>query len=165
MISYAIKPKIFILLLFLTNIGKTTVAQTKLDPQVTASSGQHLDNSTVHMDFTLGEFMTRNVKGSSQITQGFQQSQLSIMIPVIEPSFEGKITVSPNPFTAILTVSVQHEGDFEVTIYNLLGAALIQKKFSETALIDMQKLPPGNYGLIITEENDRVYTSVIEKAK
>ena len=165
MISYAIKPKILIPLLILTSISKATIAQTKLDPQVIASSGQHLENSTVHMDFTLGEFMVRNVKGNSQITQGFQQSQLSMMIPVIEPSFEGKIVVFPNPVPATLTISVQQEGTFVVRIYNLPGTVVLQKQFSGTAYIDMKMLAPGSYGLIITSGNNPLYTSIIEKTK
>jgi hypothetical protein len=124
-----------------------------------------MENANVHMDMTVGETVEGTIGNNTKLTQGFQQPNLQMIIPVIEPSLDGKIQVFPNPAKSSLSVVIDVEGSFVANIYDLAGYPLLAREFTNATQVDLKNLVPGSYGITITRNNDLVYASMIVKLK
>jgi hypothetical protein len=151
--------------LFISFFGTTLRAQSSVTPQVLASSGRHLENVEVHLDFTLGEFMVQTIGNDPKVTQGFHQPGLEMINQVVEPSFEGKVSVYPNPFQTELDIKINDQREFCINISDLKGTVMMRQKFSAETRLNLTTLEPGMYTILITLKDARIYSGVIEKIK
>jgi hypothetical protein len=64
---------------------------------------------------------------------------------------ENKILMYPNPCKDIL--HIKNAENYSVSIYNLLGQKILTEKLSNTKLLNIGKLEPGNYIIEFTKNN------------
>ncbi|MEO6130782.1 MAG: T9SS type A sorting domain-containing protein [Saprospiraceae bacterium] len=132
-------------------------------PQVLSSGGQHFATANTHLDYTLGEFMVQTLDGIFRLSQGFHQPGLEAITEVVNPFFDGKIDIYPNPTSGLLRINLHVDGKFEMNIYDLQGRQMMQEVFSITTLLHLDQLYPGPYLLNITHHGYRVSASLINK--
>lgn len=141
------------------------IAQTKFTPDGISSAGQHLQGASLNFEFTLGEFVVGTIGTAPKATQGFNQPALDLMIGVIDPEYEGKIHVFPNPANDILNVTIESKEVFELRLFDLDGILLQSKGFSTTTQLEISKLVQGIYVLDIRKKEAPVFSVIIEKMK
>jgi len=105
------------------------VAAQSLSPTVVASAGKHTSNANLQLSYTVGEVaVTTATGGSSILTQGFHQP-LEVNTGITEGSFEGRISVFPNPTSRELFVETESEyGKINGVIVDIQGR--IVKEFT-----------------------------------
>lgn len=60
------------------------------------------------------------------------------------------VTVFPNPARGSVSVGWQHHGHFTARLYDLSGRCVLESEVSTlTPLLDVSKLPSGNYNLVV----------------
>jgi len=138
-------------------------AQTKISHQVIASSGDQMQSASMHLDFTMGEFMIESLGSDPKVTHGFQQPQLSMMVRVVDPLFAGKIKVYPNPVHDVLNVAIEEEGAFHLVIIDMYGKEILSNEFSTLKQMNIKHLTPGSYALVIAKNGLTVYSGIFEK--
>lgn len=159
------KPKLNLFaVLFLFGISNVN-AQTQFTPEVLSSAGQHVQGPSLNVEFTLGEFATSTVGDDPKVTQGFNQPRLEIMIRVIDPQYDGKIYIFPNPANEILNVTTDEQGEFDLIIYDLKGELMNQSTFSYATQLNVSGYPHGAYVIVVKHYGLLVYAGVIEKNK
>lgn len=128
---------------FLFGIG-TTRAQEIITP-----GGDYFSNSNSSMSSTIGEPISETFAGSENlITQGFQQSKLTIIAIRELPGLSRTITAFPNPakeYVKIKTDNLEKE-KLWIELYDNSGKLLQKKQFdgSETE-ISFSSLKPATY--------------------
>lgn len=130
-----------------------------LAQEVVATAGSTLSNANGSISYTIGEGVTQTLtKGDKTITQGFQQSNISVM--AISEKKDSGFTISayPNPTNDILNLHIGRE-DVRGLVYMLIdinGKHIINKNLetSETT-IQLKELPSGIYII-------NIYDGVIE---
>jgi hypothetical protein len=142
----------FLLALFLLLLSNYVCAQ-----EVISSSGSSLENSTNQLSWTLGEPVIETFSdGKSVITQGFQQSKLSVTaIDQISENLYG-LKVYPNPVSSALTIEVSEVEKFNLSLFDLNGKLLIKKEVEKTVeTFDMLNFIPGSYFLTVSSGNGK----------
>jgi hypothetical protein len=143
----------FCMLILMVLWAMTTSAQ-----QVVSTSGNHAENGSAQMSWTVGEIITTTISGGSNIlTQGFHQSRLTVTaIEEAEvPDFE--ISAFPNPAFECVNLSFydlpeQQSGglwkNFYFQLFDVNGKLLLQKKIESTeTVISMDSYAPSTYFL------------------
>lgn len=140
----------------------------KLSPEVISSAGDISKNSSISLEWTLGETIIESSKTSNrQYTQGFHQSYLKVIsiLPAQNESLisDYNMTVYPNPVEAILEVKVSTEnlrqdeiGKVDLYLFNFMGQQLLVQKINEesaSTFVDMTAFPSGTYFLKAQKEN------------
>jgi hypothetical protein len=135
--------------------------------QVISTSGDFHSNGSGSISFTIGESMTETFVGSGQqLTQGFQQSKLTITAIPITPEFTLKISAYPNPTTDFLNISIEKVdlSGIRYTLYSLDGKILeSQEVKSNLTVIPFSALPPACYFIKITVNSKESKTYKIIK--
>lgn len=142
--------------------------------QVVSTTGNHAENGSAQLSWTVGEIVTTTItSGSNILTQGFHQSRLTVT--AVEESIESGFDISafPNPVTENIMLRFYHlpeqqSGwlwkDYYFQIYDINGKLLMQKQIESTeTMIPMDRYAPSTYFLKVytVGRNDR--TGVIEK--
>lgn len=140
----------------------------KLSPEVISSAGDISKNSSISLEWTLGETIIESSKTSNrQYTQGFHQTYLKVIsiLPAQNESLisDYNMTVFPNPVEAILEVKVSTEnlrqdeiGRVDLFLFNFMGQQLLVQKINEesgSTFVDMTAFPSGTYFLKAQKEN------------
>jgi hypothetical protein len=136
----------FLLSLFLLLLSHSVCAQ-----EVISSSGSSFENSTNQLSWTLGEPIIETFStGQLVITQGFQQSKLSVTaIDQISENLYG-LKVYPNPVSNELTIEVLEVNKFNLSLFDFNGKLLIQKELKKSVeTVDMLNYIPGSYFLTV----------------
>jgi hypothetical protein len=136
----------FLLALFLLLLSNYICAQ-----EVISSSGSSFQNSTNQLSWTIGEPVIETFSaGQSVITQGFQQSKLTVTaIDQITENLYG-LKVYPNPVSSELTIEVSDVKKFNLSLFDLNGKLLIQKEVEKSVeTVDMLNFIPGSYFLTV----------------
>ncbi|HMR42910.1 MAG TPA: T9SS type A sorting domain-containing protein [Saprospiraceae bacterium] len=156
------KNQFYFLLQFLF-FGASLSAQTLLR-EVTAAAGGTFSNSSLILDWTLGEPVVESYSGALFLQQGFQQN-FDRITAVFEPPFpDFQCEAFPNPTVEFLTIRTTHPRALEINLYDLLSQNILKTRFEKTAVIDLGQLPAGIYLLSITEGGTRFRTFKIQKA-
>jgi hypothetical protein len=145
-----------ILILFLLLLSNFNNAQ-----EVISSSGSSFNNSTNQLSWTLGETITETfVTDQSILTQGFQQSKLTVTAINQISVKDINLKVYPNPVSEQLNVEVGEIETFSkiyLSLFDINGKLLIQKKMEKSVeTIDMLYLIPGSYLLTVCFESDKL---------
>lgn len=132
-------------------------AQT-LSPEVISSAGGKMQNSSLTLDWTLGE--TAVSKWSSPTgftTEGFHQPILQV---TLLPAYSSpKVSIAPNPVQSILNVQVMEASQkaLFVQLVDVQGRILVQRTQlgSGNTELNMSDLPSGIYFLQVLQQNGK----------
>lgn len=155
---------LFSLLLFSTVfIGTETVKA----QQVVSTAGDHSENGTAQLSWTIGEIAIETLIGSNNIlTQGFHQTNL-IAVAVDEiPDFDFEIKAYPNPTQdyLILKISKDKLEGMQYKLYDLHGKLLLNKQIERNATeISFKDLVPSTYIIKVIEAKKELKTFMIVK--
>lgn len=125
------------------------------EPQIISSSGDHFNNGTIQISFTIGEPVVKTVSdGTNTLTQGFHQTNWSFVgLEDYTPSFN--ISVYPNPVQDELKIESK---DFKGVIYQIYDAAgkivLEGNLENEKTQINTENLAPATYSLVLRNSNE-----------
>ncbi|NND77901.1 MAG: T9SS type A sorting domain-containing protein [Flavobacteriales bacterium] len=139
----------------------TNLSGQNMDQELISSAGETLANSSVRLDFSLGEISIETASASNVIlTQGFHQSVLSVT-EVLEVGSKDDIQVFPNPTQEYL--NIQFTGNMDelgyARIYSLVGKMVFEDEIISTELtkrIDIKHIKAGQYLLVISTDDDRI---------
>ncbi|MBN2484894.1 MAG: T9SS type A sorting domain-containing protein [Bacteroidales bacterium] len=125
--------------------------------EVTAGNGS--------LSWTLGEVVTETHKPSNAtLTQGFQQSGLSITVENNFTEMYIEVTVYPNPTTGILHLLTDVTETLQYQLFDINGSVLKSgETLSASEELDLSALPPAVYYLKITRGNQVQKTFQIVK--
>lgn len=138
----------------------TGIAQSQ---EVISTAGTVFENGAGTISFTLGEIVTNTLNsGSSVLTQGFQQSKLTIVS--LDERIELEMSVFPNPVQQMITLKVETPQGFQYMLFDISGVLIERKeiKGSETG-IDFTSMEPAVYILKVFKSPDEVRTFKIVK--
>jgi len=119
--------------------------------QVVATAGGTLGNSNGTISYTIGEGVAQTLtKGDKTLTQGFHQTNISI-IPVSKmKDLDFSISVFPNPTSDMVTVKVDKEdiSGIQYLLFDMHGKLITQKNLegNETTVY-VNQLATGFYFL------------------
>ena len=141
--------KIIILLLLVLS-SAALMAQ-----QIVATAGGTLGNASGSISYTIGESVAQTFSsGDNILTQGFQQSYLSVSTEKTILDLNFSITVFPNPTTDVVTLRVAKENPSGLLylLYDLNGR-LLSKKVIENSdtTVPFQSLQTGTYLLEVMD--------------
>lgn len=140
-----------------------------ITPEVVASAGEHFDNGTVQLSWTLGEVAVQTYdNGTNILTEGFHQPEL--LVTSIEEVSELNMSVNifPNPSTEFINIEFMgNKTDMLVELFDMHGKIVRQidvRAFQMETGINVADIAAGGYLLRLTEENGKyVSTHQIQK--
>jgi len=124
------------------------VAQS-IEPQVIASAGEHFDNGTTQLSWTLGEVMIDTYdNGTNILTQGFHQTELTVT-SVEETLANIRLNMYPNPTSELLNIDLgNNESDINLQLFDMSGKLVHSDKieaYQTKYFLPMNKVATGNY--------------------
>ena len=145
--------KYLVIILFLIPALANLSAQ-----EVISSGGEVQAAAGVEVSWTVGEAVIDTyISGTVALTQGFQQTKLTItaISELLLPGIE--IKVFPNPTPDIITIHFsEYVQDARYSLYDLRGKLLENKLIrSADTEINMAKYASGQYILKLTEKSNR----------
>ena len=134
--------------------------------EVISSGGNHYENTSMQMSWTLGEPATETyVSGSNQITQGFHQTNLSIAsVENLDPLVN--LEVYPNPTVNFLSVDVSENAlGSTIQLFDEQGREIYTGELKDVhSTIDFTPFAVGSYFLKLTNTNGNlINVSQIQK--
>ncbi|MEI6852408.1 MAG: T9SS type A sorting domain-containing protein [Bacteroidota bacterium] len=135
-----------------------------LGPEVLASSGDYFTNSNLKLSWTLGEMVTETFSaGGTFLTQGFQQSSYAPF--AIDENEENKmISVYPNPFSDIITISTGNLTDLKVQVFDLQGKNIMERTIeTSNKQLDFSAFEQGMYLIMVLNKTNPLKTFKIQK--
>ena len=138
------------------------VAQS-ITPEVIASAGEHYDNGTVQLSWTLGEVMIDTYdNGTNILTQGFHQTQLTVT-SIEENLADVTMNLYPNPTSEYLNISLRNnQNDINLQVYDMTGK-LIHKDMinahDSKYVLPMQTVATGKYLIQMQSEDGKMNTT------
>jgi hypothetical protein len=136
--------------------------------EIITPNGDYFSNSNGSLSTTIGEPITETFTGSvNVITQGFQQSKLTVFSVFDYPEPGISISAFPNPVKDYVKIVVKTESLVSLTsnLYDNSGKLILIKQLegSETE-ISFSKLNPGTYFIkIILEKKEVKIFKIIKK--
>src|SRR6056297_2256599 len=91
-----------------------------LDQNVSGTAGAYSENANGSLSWTIGETVVETVSdGTTTLTQGFQQGNLSVTTLIEQPELSSTLKVYPNPVENILHVETDKKGmDYQLLNIN-----------------------------------------------
>lgn len=128
--------------------------------EVVATSGSTFSSTSANLSWTLGEMMIETYSGSSaEITQGFQQTKLSVT-SIDENSDKVGVKVFPNPTHN--QINLQFKGKhptYSISLYDFEGRIIREISIEKTVsnkLIDLSGEAAGTYLLKVSSEDQGI---------
>ena len=120
-----------------------------ISPEVIASAGEHFDNGTTQLSWTLGEVVIDTYdNGTNILTQGFHQTQLTVT-SVEESLADIRLNMYPNPTSEVLNIDLgNNEIDIELKLFDMSGKLVHQDKieaYQTQYVVPMSKVATGSY--------------------
>jgi len=117
--------------------------------EVVATAGSTLSNSSGSISYTIGEGIANTLtKGDKTLTQGFQQTNLTVSMVSELKNLDFSISAFPNPTEDFLTLKLTKEDitGLQYLIYDMNGKLLFKKNIesNETKII-VDQLSRGIY--------------------
>ena len=135
--------------------------------EVVTTAGSYGETTSGSLSWTIGEPVIETITdGTNTLTQGFQQSKLTVTaindlkVPGIE------LSVYPNPTNSFLSIEVKadKQRDLLLSLFDINGKLILQKKMTGSKqTIKMQNYKPATYILKVTEGNKEINTYQIVK--
>jgi hypothetical protein len=145
-----IKSKImkFLTILSLAALPMFGMAQS-ISPEVIASAGEHFDNGTTQLSWTLGEVVIDTYdNGTNILTQGFHQTQLTVT-SIEETLTDIRLNMYPNPTSEFLNIDLgNNESDIDLQLFDMSGKLVHSDKIEARQaqyVLPMNEVATGNY--------------------
>lgn len=134
--------------------------------ETVSSAGNYHENAGISISWTLGEPVIETLQSESIIlTQGFQQSNITVTSVEEWPQLDFTISAFPNPASEILNIYIDTEQDeLLYSLYELSGKTIASGIIAgNNHQIDVSHLKAGTYFLKITTRNKMLKTFKIVK--
>lgn len=134
-----------------------------ISPEVIASAGEHFDNGTVQLSWTLGEVMIDTYdNGTNILTQGFHQTELTVTA-IEREVVDIDMSIYPNPTSEFLNIDFgRNDKDINLQLYDM-GGKLIHKDvinaYQTKYVLPMQSVATGKYLIQMQSEDGKVNTT------
>lgn len=120
-----------------------------IEPQVIASAGEHFDNGSVQLSWTLGEVVIDTYdNGTNILTQGFHQTELTVTA-IDETIANVRLNMYPNPTSELLNIELgNNESDINLQLFDMSGKLVHQVKieaYQTKYVLPMNLVATGNY--------------------
>lgn len=138
----------FLTILSLAILPYAAMAQS-ISPEVIASAGEHFDNGTTQLSWTLGEVVIDTYdNGTNILTQGFHQTELTVTS--IEESLANiRLNMYPNPTSELLNIEFgNNEQDITLQLFDMGGKLIHTDKieaYQAKYVLPMNEVATGNY--------------------
>ncbi len=159
-----IKTKImkFLTIISLSLLPFIGLAQS-ISPEVIASAGEHYDNGTVQLSWTLGEVMIDTYdNGTNILTQGFHQTELTVT-SIEETLADIRLNLYPNPTSEYLNIELgNNEEDINLQVYDMSGKLIhkdVINAYDTKYVLPMQSVASGQYLVQMQSENGKLNTT------
>lgn len=146
--------KIPTLLLFLFSFSLALTAQ-----EIISTQGNTYSNASGSIDFTIGEVVIfTGTNGINDATQGFHQTNWNFLgVEDFAPDYE--VIIFPNPTEDVLIIRTRTFANVRYTLNDAQGKLVLQDKLSaEQTAIQVSKLAPGSYSLLLNNEIQNLKT-------
>ena len=139
-----------------------------LDHFVIGTDGGYAGNNQFSLSYTIGEIVTdlgRDTSNNVDLTQGFQQSYLSI-VSVEDHDMDIDISIYPNPAVDHLNVRISDiDKANSYSMYDMNGKLIRQEAIRVKEFkIGFSSLSTGNYMLVFTDRERRLKTIKVQKS-
>lgn len=133
--------------------------------QVISTSGKYFENSSGSISFTLCEpVITTLSEGDNILTQGFHQSEITVIPEYIHPALQFEIAVYPNPAHDYVILKTDQITGLFYILYTIKGEAIQQNILvKDQTEIDFSTLLPSIYFLKVIEGDKELKTFKIIK--
>ena len=155
----------FILCYFIIFCLPGNLLAQEVERDVLSSAGKIQSNSTISMEWTLGEVMIDSYEeGGLVLTQGFHQSD-NIITGVAEAYSKSKtiVDIYPNPSQGVLNIQIKDNTTLSsARLYDMLGNLLIHRVYTQHVdknSISLNAFADGTY-LLKLEFDDGNHTSI-----
>ncbi len=157
---------LFLLLLFFAGLPDHGIAQ-QITPTVTCSGGETFTNSTLSLDFSIGEIITETLSATGLLlTQGFIQCP-DRNTGIDEKTMDEKdMIVYPNPATDRIYLLYKNTETNPVKIHvkDLQGRIILRLNFDTNPMaVNLNTLNPGFYTVAILFDNRQTINKKIVK--
>ena len=132
-----------------------------LIPEVLASGGDYLKNNKASMSITFGEVSTETINSTnSELTQGFQQTNLIASSIIKTEASTNHIQVFPNPTNSDVFIhfDIQNCSHAIVCLSDLAGKIILEEKCEDIVSnkkISLINLANGSYFVTIETEGSQ----------
>lgn len=152
-------------ILFITGLLiSSSISAQSLERSVVATSGNVVTNSTMTLEFTIGEAAVGSYTNSTaQLNTGFNQGYEEDNSSVAVVQEQLNITVFPNPAEVLLNVSAEVDG--QIRVVSLLGVTVMSNQTIEantTTQLDVANLSAGIY---VVEVSDGKSVTRVKRVK
>jgi hypothetical protein len=135
--------------------------------QVVATSGGTFGNTNGTMSYTIGEGVAQTLtKGDKTLTQGFQQSNITVITIKRLMDLDFTIIVFPNPTSDILTIKIDKEdvSGIQYLLFDMNGKEISSDNLkSNETTISVNQLSSGFYILKVQSGTKELKTFKIIK--
>ena len=149
-----------ILVSFIGVLLSLSVSAQSLDRQVVSTSGGFQKNSTLSLEFTIGEIVVGDFSATSVLlTQGFNQSSDTQNVSVHTLNTKERIKLFPNPASS--EINLESSVNVSVVILDYLGKEVVgitSVMSGITTVVSVDHLASGVYFLQVQDENMNVST-------
>ena len=140
----------------------STIISTKAQ-EVVSSSGNYQETSSGSLSWTIGEPITETATNGNTLTQGFQQSGITVT-NITELNTELNVSVFPNPTNEFVKIVSSEDRDYTIQLFNISGKLLVEKEINKTDnTINMNEFTNGTYLLKITNKNETNTYQIIKQ--
>lgn len=120
-----------------------------ITPEVIASAGEHYNNGTTQLSWTLGEVTVATYdNGTNILTEGFHQTQLTVT-SVEEVLSNVRLNIYPNPTSELLNIEFGNNGqDITLQLFDMSGKLIHTDKveaYQAKYVLPMNEVATGNY--------------------
>ena len=140
----------------------STIISTKAQ-EVVSSSGNYQETSSGSLSWTIGEPITETATNGNTLTQGFQQSGITVT-NITELNTELNVSVFPNPTNEFVKIVSSEDRNYTIQLFNISGKLLVEKEINKTDnTINMNEFTNGTYLLKITNKNETNTYQIIKQ--
>ena len=134
-----------------------------IEPEVVASAGEHFDNGTTQLSWTLGEVVIDTYdNGTNILTQGFHQTQLTVT-SIEETLADIRMNLYPNPTSEFLNIELgNNEKDINIQLFDMSGKLVhkdVINAYDTKYVLPMQSVATGKYLIQMQSEDGKMNTT------
>ena len=141
-------------------------AHAQINPsEILSSSGSTFQNNNYTMDFTIGEVVIESYNQDVVFTQGFHQSEITIISDIQEIDFITKIY--PNPTQSFFVIEFNSPKTVQAILSDQNGKVIFkQRVLNQTKKsFDISRLTVGNYFFSILDSDQNKSSYIITKLR
>jgi hypothetical protein len=134
-----------------------------VEQNVIASAGEHFENGSVQLSWTLGEVMIDTYdNGNNILTQGFHQTELTVTA-IEENLADIRMSLYPNPTSEYLNIELgNNEKDINLQLYDMSGRLIhkdVINAYQNKYVLPMHAVATGKYLVQMQSEDGKMKTT------